>query len=224
MDLDAGMNVNATTIKTLRKQKLWSQDELAMACGVSLRTIQRAEGQGEASADTLKALASALEVAVQTLCKPLEPVQNYLNIQLGYSIILLILPIVLIITWAFTQQYLDLTEFLTSMLIFALVLVLFPSLTTRVEDGFVKWHFGIGLIRKALPISRIVSNRPVINKAWWGIGVRLTPNGWLYSVSGLNSVLLVLDDGSQVRIGTDEPIEFNAAIDQARASIVASNA
>ena len=37
------MKVNAKLITKLRKQRSWSQDELAIASGLNLRTIQRIE-------------------------------------------------------------------------------------------------------------------------------------------------------------------------------------
>jgi hypothetical protein len=45
----------------------------------------------------------------------------------------------------------------------------------------------------------------VRNPWYYGWGVRLTPHGILYNVSGLNAVELLLDDGRRVRVGTDEP-------------------
>src|SRR5690242_7673301 len=55
------MKVNAAQVVSLRKQRSWSQDELATAAGLTLRTIQRIENEGSASLESLKALASALE-------------------------------------------------------------------------------------------------------------------------------------------------------------------
>ncbi|WP_251359912.1 helix-turn-helix domain-containing protein [Kangiella sp. TOML190] len=35
------MNLDSSKVKALRKAKQWSQDQLADACGINLRTIQR---------------------------------------------------------------------------------------------------------------------------------------------------------------------------------------
>lgn len=59
--------INKELIKTLRKQKNWSQDELATAAGLSYRTIQRIESAGNCSLESKKALASALEVDLDEL-------------------------------------------------------------------------------------------------------------------------------------------------------------
>ncbi len=214
------MNVNARKVKSLRKQRLWSQEELALACGVSLRTIQRAEGDGQASFETTKALAAVFEIDSDQLLKTNPHSQEYINVQLGHTIIAMILVVVLTATWAFTRGYFAAFEFLVLMAVLTILICIFSSLTTRVENGVIKWNFGVGLISKTMPISRVVSNRAVRNKAWWGLGIRVIPRGWLYNVSGLKSVELILDDGKRIRIGSDEPEEFNQAIDQARDSLV----
>ena len=92
--------------------------------------------------------------------------------------------------------------------------------STRVENGYVKWNFGFGLIAKSVPTAKIVANQVVRNKAWWGVGIRFIPQGFLYNVSGLSAVELTLDDGKRIRIGSDEPDQFNRAIDRARGLLV----
>ncbi|KGJ96010.1 DUF4177 domain-containing protein [Colwellia psychrerythraea] len=56
------MKINAQLILELRKRKSWSQDELAIASGLNLRTIQRIEKEASASLQSKKALASALDI------------------------------------------------------------------------------------------------------------------------------------------------------------------
>jgi transcriptional regulator with XRE-family HTH domain len=54
------MKINAALVSELRKQQSWSQDELATAAGLNLRTVQRIENAGTASLQSAKAIASAL--------------------------------------------------------------------------------------------------------------------------------------------------------------------
>lgn len=61
------MKINADLVLRLRKEKSWSQDELAIASGLNVRTIQRIEREASASLQSKKALASALEISVQDL-------------------------------------------------------------------------------------------------------------------------------------------------------------
>jgi hypothetical protein len=66
-------------------------------------------------------------------------------------------------------------------------------------------RFGIGLIRKRIDLAKVRAFRSVRNPWYWGWGIRLYPGGWLYNVSGLDAVELALDDGTELRVGTDEP-------------------
>jgi transcriptional regulator with XRE-family HTH domain len=61
------MRVNAELVAELRKKLAWSQDELATAAGLNLRTVQRIENVGTASLESAKALASALEIELTDL-------------------------------------------------------------------------------------------------------------------------------------------------------------
>lgn len=58
------MKLDRNKIKSLRTLRCWSQDELASASDVSIRTIQRVEKTGNASLETVRALASVFEVKV----------------------------------------------------------------------------------------------------------------------------------------------------------------
>lgn len=57
------VKLNKNKILTLRSIKCWSQDELAAASGLSVRTIQRVEKSGSASLETTKALAAVFDLA-----------------------------------------------------------------------------------------------------------------------------------------------------------------
>ncbi|WP_260681528.1 helix-turn-helix domain-containing protein [Aliiglaciecola sp. M165] len=76
------MLVNAKRIKQLRDQKCWSQLQLSEMAGISLRTLQRVEAKSVASQETVKSIASVLEVDCDTLLadQPLpmqsEPVES----------------------------------------------------------------------------------------------------------------------------------------------------
>ncbi|KRG68412.1 hypothetical protein ABB29_12935 [Pseudoxanthomonas dokdonensis] len=70
------MQISASTIRRLRTERGWSQDQLASAAGLSLRTVQRVESQGIASMATTVSLAATYGVPLTSLhdtsCKP-EP-------------------------------------------------------------------------------------------------------------------------------------------------------
>lgn len=61
------MKVNATLILSLREERSWSQEELAIASGLNLRTVQRIEAEATASLQSKKAIASAFELDARDL-------------------------------------------------------------------------------------------------------------------------------------------------------------
>ncbi|MBA6373485.1 helix-turn-helix transcriptional regulator [Colwellia sp. BRX8-4] len=61
------MKINSQKVISERKNKAWSQQHLADASVVSLRTIQRVENNGTGSLETIKALASCFELDVNEL-------------------------------------------------------------------------------------------------------------------------------------------------------------
>jgi uncharacterized glyoxalase superfamily protein PhnB/DNA-binding XRE family transcriptional regulator len=61
-----------TKIRALREKKAWTQEQLAGAAGIAVRTVQRAE-EGVMSAETKSAIAGALDVPVEALAPKLQP-------------------------------------------------------------------------------------------------------------------------------------------------------
>ncbi len=96
---------------------------------------------------------------------------------------------------------------------------LFASLTVEIDAEHLRIRFGIGLIRKRFPLDQIDTCRSVKNSWLYGWGIRLTPHGWLYNVSGLEAVELKMKSGKTYRIGTDEPAALTAALQAALASL-----
>lgn len=88
----------------------------------------------------------------------------------------------------------------------------FSMQTTAVTADGVEWAFRSGFWRKRIPFSEIAEARTVQNSWWFGWGIHLTPYGWLYNVGGMLAVQLDLKSGRSLRIGTDEPEAFAAAI------------
>jgi transcriptional regulator with XRE-family HTH domain len=56
------MKINADLVVRLRRKQSWSQDELAIASGLNLRTIQRIEKYASASLQSKKAVAAAFDL------------------------------------------------------------------------------------------------------------------------------------------------------------------
>lgn len=56
-------------IRRHREERHWTQEQFAMIAGVDTRTIQRAESGQRLALETLKAIASALEITIDELSK-----------------------------------------------------------------------------------------------------------------------------------------------------------
>lgn len=69
------MEINALKVKNLRSEQHWTQQHLADACGISLRTVQRVERYGNASNETLMSLAAVFNVDRKSLVLETEPVE-----------------------------------------------------------------------------------------------------------------------------------------------------
>jgi energy-coupling factor transporter transmembrane protein EcfT len=106
----------------------------------------------------------------------------------------------------------------TSAIVLGILLIiafLFPSLTVEVNDGRIKCWFGSGLIRREFALTEIIEAKAARNRWYYGWGIRYTPHGWLFNISGLDAVELTLRSGKGFRIGTDEPDRVVAAIQKA---------
>ena len=95
----------------------------------------------------------------------------------------------------------------------ALGLLAYATLTVDVDAENVRVRFGIGLIRKSMPLSDIARCEIVRTPSWWGWGMHWTPSGWLYNVSGRAAVRLEMTSQRPVMIGSDEAERLKAAID-----------
>ncbi len=89
--------------------------------------------------------------------------------------------------------------------ILCLLTWLFGSLTVEIDDEEVRHWFGPGFWKKSYPLFEIESASIVRNSWIYGWGIRFTPHGWLYNVSGLDAVQIQLRSGRKFRIGTDDP-------------------
>jgi len=89
---------------------------------------------------------------------------------------------------------------------------LFNSLTVEVDHDQLRLWFGPGLIHRTFPVHEIDRCQVVRNRWYYGWGIRLTPRGWLFNVSGLSAVQTTMRSGRRYRIGTDEPRQLEDAI------------
>jgi hypothetical protein len=103
----------------------------------------------------------------------------------------------------------------TVLVVLAVVVVLFHSLTVVISGEELVVQFGLGVIRKRFKLNEIESCQAVRIPWYYGWGIRLTPQGMVFRVSGLHAVQIRLITGKEYLIGTDVPQELEEAIRQA---------
>ncbi len=127
----------------------------------------------------------------------------YRHTQVGYLTLIVLLAAALGI-FAFGPRSMQPVTISVAVLLI-LTGVLFSSLTVEVSGGELRFHFGPGFWRKRYALADVV-DASVAPSSWWeGWGIRITPRGMLYNVSGTGAVEIKLRSGQRFRIGTDEP-------------------
>ena len=147
---------------------------------------------------------------------------SYKHTQTGYLILVVMLAIMALFTWAQITARLEPpsidsgTNFAVTaiMALILIILASFVTLTVLIDENYVRIKFGYGLFLKKLFLKEIASVKVVKNHWYYGWGIRLWlwPTTWIYNVSGLDAVELIMKNGKIYRIGTDEPKELETAI------------
>lgn len=95
---------------------------------------------------------------------------------------------------------------------YGILLLLFHSLTVSVTRDSIRVAFGVGLIRKTVPLASVRGCRKVRNPWYYGWGIHWFSGGVIYNISGFDGVELDLETGRRFRIGSDEPDGLETAI------------
>ena len=141
--------------------------------------------------------------------------EPYRHTQIGWSLIAIVVAVGLLeltIVALSTVSTLAITLAGATAAIFAVLLVMFATLTVLVDDKALHLWFGVGLLRRVVPLGDVVAARSMRIPWWTGWGVRAVSHGWLYRVGGRDAVELELDNGRVVRVGSDEPAALLAAV------------
>jgi hypothetical protein len=129
--------------------------------------------------------------------------QTYRHTQVGYVTLTVTLLVALAVVALPSRSERSVTVGVASLL--AICAVLFSSLTVEITDGELRFYFGPGFWRKRFPLTEVTAANPTRTSWWEGWGIRITPRGVLYNVSGTNAVEIELRSGKRFRIGTDQP-------------------
>ena len=142
---------------------------------------------------------------------------SYRHTQHGSYVVplFLVLAAALLVVVAFSSAALSSLLVVTvTVVIIRVVLVAFSRLTVSVEGEEMTVAFRWGWPVRRIDLGEVHRVDQVRNKWWYGFGVRLTPDGWMYNVWGLDAVLLNFRDGKTFLIGTDDPEALLAAVNE----------
>ena len=140
---------------------------------------------------------------------------HYRHTQAGW-IILGLTAAILAFVWSRLPPEVVAAALFPLLLIAALLVLVFSALTVEVDAEAIRLRFGIGLVRKRIPLAEVKAWRAVRNPWYTGWGIRLGPGYVLWNVSGRGAVELDLASGRRFRVGTDEPAALLAAITRAK--------
>ena len=139
---------------------------------------------------------------------------KYRHTQIGYLHLVLYSALLLFI--GYLNIVMDFNPFvLVGLIVIFIVIGIFTRLTVAVDGQMIKIQFGLGVIRKVFPLKDIEAYCVVKNPWYYGWGIRFTPRGWLFNVSGFSAIELQMKSGKRYRIGTDDPDNLAKALDEA---------
>ncbi|NQZ23711.1 MAG: helix-turn-helix transcriptional regulator [Colwellia sp.] len=136
-------NLSPERVKFFRKDNGWSQELLAKASGLSLRTIQRAEKDGNSSMETQLALSAAFDISPKEL-SPIFPTivvhwkrKSFMQSLLALCVVLAAVFMLLVISG-------DVSVFIDSYSILYLVLFMYSSTVIAFGSrGLIKSFIGL---------------------------------------------------------------------------------
>ena len=145
--------------------------------------------------------------------------RDYKEFTFGWLIFIFVIPIYLLLTYLRLNEIgdrpIDSNGHIAMTLLFIVICFLFYGLTTKVTRDAITVSFGIGIIRKRIPLKRIRTVKTVKSPWYYGWGIRIIPKGILYNISGTDGVELKFNDTSRiVRIGTKDSSTLKKEIEK----------
>ena len=150
---------------------------------------------------------------------------TYKHTQFSYLMLVVTLAALVLFAWVYIMALAEpasvdsgpnfaVTAIMASILF---ILASFATLTTSIDKNRFLVKFGYGIFARTFPLSQIASAQSVKNRWYYGWGIRVWfwPYMWIYNVSGLDAVEIIMKNGKIYRVGTDTPRELEVAIKQA---------
>ncbi len=133
----------------------------------------------------------------------------YHKTQTVILVIVITLAIMIFISYSYFYQTgskpLPLIPYLIVMLVFIAILLLFYKLTISIDKEKITAVFGIGILKKEIYLKEISSIESYKIPWYAGVGIRLTPKGWLWNAKMGKAVLIKNKSKSQTfLVGSNE--------------------
>ena len=127
-------------------------------------------------------------------------IKRYEHTQVGYLIIVAMAATMVLIGIILANTGINWIA-IGVLIVIAIALVLFPSLTVIIWEEEMEVKFGPGLVKKRYKLSEIQSCKVAKYPWYYGWSIRLIPHGILFRVSGFHAVDLQLVTGKSFSIG-----------------------
>lgn len=147
---------------------------------------------------------------------------TYKHTQIGYLMLVVTVMVLALFVWVHLMAAAETPSvdsgtnlLLTAVMVFIVgILASFSTLTTLLDETYLRVAFGFGIFSKKFLLRDIASVRVMKNSWWYGWGIRfwLRPRMWIFNVSGFDAVEIVMRDKRVYRIGTDVPKDLEMAI------------
>lgn len=117
----------------------------------------------------------------------------------------ILLSIVSVFIWLTKNKQIPWLLLIIVSFLFLFALLSFYKLTITITKETIKATFGIGIIKRSLNIKAIDYNsiEKIKIPALYGIGIRLTPYGWLYNVS-VGHAIKIKSNTKTFLVGTED--------------------
>ncbi|MCX2478322.1 hypothetical protein OQY15_04425 [Pedobacter sp. MC2016-15] len=138
---------------------------------------------------------------------------TYSKTQIGWIMIVFFTLIPLQLTYAYITsgpEHLPTEVYILLMAIMLGALSTFYKLKVTVDHGVIRLRYGLGLLNFRIKPSKIIKVDIINIPLYYGIGIRMTPVGYIYSVNGFKGVRITYQELKSnkekvVIIGTNDP-------------------
>jgi len=145
--------------------------------------------------------------------------KDYKEFTFGWLIFVFVIPIHFLLTYLYMNDIgdrpIDTTGYIGITMTFILTCFLLFGLTTKLTSDTITISFGIGLIRRRIPLKKVKTVDTIKSPWYYGWGIRIIPNGILFNMSSSDGVELKFNDTDRIiRIVTRDSLTLKKEIEK----------